>query len=260
MAAQINKTFIFPVPTDWLGQEQDDANVGVATYIGPKNLKVWLELDENGDKTDIIMDTTDPDRSDYPTDLPLNVYTVDLDADQHPETAAALYGGVAGPEFIEVVCGPSSDPNPWIQDPAHFQEVYDMSSFGWDPTLNSGAGGWKTPKFSHEKNPDNNPDVDEDEQIWGWDWVRFQRNKILHSSDSRIPEDAPESFKVAWKDYRTKLRNLPQDWAGVGTATHLIVWPRDPEITEQDALHKTAKQNGDDEWKNAVLPNESPYL
>ena len=48
MAAQVNKTFIFPVPTDWLGQEQDDANVGVATYIGPKNLKVWMELDENG--------------------------------------------------------------------------------------------------------------------------------------------------------------------------------------------------------------------
>lgn len=260
MAAQVNKTFIFPVPTDWLGQEQDDANVGVATYIGPKNLKVWLELDENGAKTDIIMDTTDPDRSDYPTDLPLNVYTVDLDADQHPEIAAALYGGVAGPEFIEVVCGPSSDPNPWIQDPAHFHEVYDMSSFGWDPTLNSGAGGWKTPKFSAEKNPTNDPLNDESEDIWGWDWVRQQRNKILHSSDSRIPEDAPESFKAAWKEYRQKLRNLPQDWVGVGSATHLIVWPRDPEVTEQDALHKIAKQNGDDEWKDAILPNESPYL
>ena len=258
MAAQVNKTFIFPVPTDWLGQEQDDANVGVATYIGPKNLKVWLELDENGEKTDQIFDTIDPSKSDYPETLPLNIYTVDLDADEHPEIAAALFGGVAGPEFIEVVCGPSSDPNPWIQDPAHFQEVYDMGSFGWDPTLNSGAGGWKTPKFSAEQNPDNDPAIEQNEEIWGWDWVRRERNALLHMSDSRIPEDAPESFKTAWKDYRTKLRNIPADWVGVGTATHLIVWPRDPDIVAKDAELKAKKLAGEPDI--GVLPNESPYL
>ena len=147
MATQVSKTFIFPVPTSWQGAEQDDANAGVATYNGPKNLKLWLELDDSNNKTDIIVDCVDPARADYPSSLPANIYAVDLDADEHPEQAAALYGGIAGPLHIEVQAGPSSDPNPYIEDPAHFSEVYDMNSFGWDPSLNSGAGGWKTPSI-----------------------------------------------------------------------------------------------------------------
>tara|TARA_B100001250_G_scaffold159417_1_gene136927 strand:+ start:1411 stop:2199 length:789 start_codon:yes stop_codon:yes gene_type:complete len=260
MATQVNKTFVFPVPTDWMGSEQSDISVGVATYIGPKNLVLWMELDENNDKTNNILATEDPSRSDYPDTLAANIYTVALDADKYPATAAALYGGIAGPNFIEVVVGPSSDPNPWIRDPAHFSEVYDLESFGWDHTLNSGAGGWKTPKFSQERNPTNAPGVEKDEQIWGWDWVRSIRNSMLGSSDSRIPEDAPEEFKKAWKDYRTKLRNLPSDWVGVGTATHLIVWPRDPDVVAQDAINKAnhALPKDDPNYHDGVLPGEDP--
>ena len=114
MATQVSKTFIFPVPTSWQGAEQDDANAGVATYNGPKNLKLWLELDDSNNKTDIIVDCVDPSRADYPSTLPANIYAVDLDADEHPEQAAALYGGIAGPLHIEVQAGPSSDPNRYI--------------------------------------------------------------------------------------------------------------------------------------------------
>ena len=49
--ANITKTFIYPLPTTWKGQDQDDANVGVATYIGPDKLTCWFEKDANGDKT-----------------------------------------------------------------------------------------------------------------------------------------------------------------------------------------------------------------
>ena len=259
MATQVNKTFIFPVPTQWLGQEQDDANAGVATYIGPKNLKVWLEYDTDGvTKTDKIVDTVDPTRSDYPDPLPANIYAVDLDADLYPETAAALYGGIAGPLHIEVVAGPSSDPNPYIEDPAHFSEVYDMCSFGWDPTLNSGAGGWKTPIYSHEID-----DVEKSDTTFGWDWVRRIRNNMLTSCDNRVPADAVDtSFAQTWKDYRQKLRDLPADWVGVGTATHLIVWPRDPDMVVKDAEIKTYKSQSlaetDPNFYDGVLPNENP--
>ena len=253
MSTQVSKTFIFPVPTQWLGQEQDDANAGVATYNGPKNLKLWLELDDNNNKTDIIVDCVDPARADYPSTLPANIYAVDLDADEHPEQAAALYGGIAGPLHIEVQAGPSSDPNPYIEDPAHFSEVYDMNSFGWDPSLNSGAGGWKTPRFSVWKS---------DETIYGWEWVRETRNKMLTASDNRIPEDASESFKAEWKAYRQKLRDIPQDWAGVGTATHLVVWPRDPDMVVQDAKVKQYKETitdpEDPNYYDGVLVNENP--
>ena len=253
MATQVSKTFIFPVPTSWQGAEQDDANAGVATYNGPKNLKLWLELDDSNNKTDIIVDCVDPARADYPSTLPANIYAVDLDADEHPEQAAALYGGIAGPLHIEVQAGPSSDPNPYIEDPAHFSEVYDMNSFGWDPSLNSGAGGWKTPRFSVWKS---------DETIYGWEWVRETRNKMLTASDNRIPEDASESFKAEWKAYRQKLRDIPQDWAGVGTATHLVVWPRDPDMVVQDAKVKQYKETitdpEDPNYYDGVLVNENP--
>jgi len=260
MATQVNKTFIFPVPTQWLGQDQDDANAGVATYIGPKNLKVWLEYDTDGvTKTDKIVDTVDPTRSDYPDPLPANIYAVDLDADLYPETAAALYGGIAGPLHIEVVAGPSSDPNPYIEDPAHFSEVYDMCSFGWDPTLNSGAGGWKTPIYSHEID-----DVEKSDTTFGWDWVRRIRNNMLTACDNRVPADAVDTaFAQTWKDYRQKLRDLPSDWVGVGTATHLIVWPRDPDMVVKDAEVKANKEDSsltpdDPNYYGGVIANENP--
>ena len=258
MSTQVSKTFIFPVPTQWLGQEQDDANAGVATYNGPKNLKVWLRYDDNGNKTDQIVDTVDPSRADYPDPLPADIYAVDLDADLYPETAAALYGGIAGPLHIEVQAGPSSDPNPYIEDPAHFHEVYDMESFGWDPTLNSGAGGWKTPKYSHA---DENPDGSD--TTFGWEWVRTIRNNMLTACDNRVPTDAANTaFAQEWKDYRQKLRDLPADWVGVGTATHLIVWPRDPDMVKKDAEIKTYKAQNlaetDPNFYDGVLPNENP--
>ena len=256
MSTQVSKTFIFPVPTQWLGQDQDAYNAGVATYNGPKNLKVWLEYDSNGNKTDHIVDTVDPTRSDYPDPLPANIYAVDLDANEHPEQAAALYGGIAGPLHIEVQAGPSSDPNPYIDDPAHFHEVYDMCSFGWDPTLNSGAGGWKTPRFSHEIE-------DHDDTTFGWEWVRTVRNNMLTACDNRIPTDASNTdFAQTWKDYRQKLRDLPADWVGVGTATHLIVWPRDPDMVKKDAEIKAYKEanlaESDPNFYDGVLPNENP--
>ena len=256
MSTQVSKTFIFPVPTQWLGQDQDDYNAGVATYNGPKNLKVWLEYDSNGNKTDHIVDTVDPTRSDYPDPLPANIYAVDLDANEHPEQAAALYGGIAGPLHIEVQAGPSSDPNPYIDDPAHFHEVYDMCSFGWEPTLNSGAGGWKTPRFSHEIE-------DHDDTTFGWEWVRTVRNNMLTACDNRIPTDASNTdFAQTWKDYRQKLRDLPADWVGVGTATHLIVWPRDPDMVKKDAEIKGYKEANlpetDPNYYGGVLPNENP--
>ena len=258
MSTQVSKTFIFPVPTQWLGQEQDDANAGVATYNGPKNLKVWLRLDDNGNKTDKIVDTVDPTREDYPDPLPADIYAVDLDADLYPETAAALYGGIAGPLHIEVQAGPSSDPNPYIDDPAHFHEVYDMESFGWDPSLNSGAGGWKTPRYSHA---DETPDGSD--TTFGWEWVRTIRNNMLTACDNRVPTDAANTaFAQEWKDYRQKLRDLPADWVGVGTATHLIVWPRDPDMVKKDAEIKGYKAQNlpetDPNFYDGVLPNENP--
>ena len=222
--ANINKTFLFPVPTVWHGQDQDDAQVGVDTYVGPQNLSVILKLDGSGNKTSEIFEVYDTNGPEFPTP-PVDTYVVNLDADKYPIHAAAMYGGVSAPSKLEVVAGPSTEPNPKIQDPLHFHEVYDMRSFTYDPTLNSGAGGWSTPKFANQV-----PGPGEtDDNSFGWEWVRDNRNHLLEASDSKIAEDMPEALKNRWKAYRQKLRELPTEWAGIGTATHLVVWPVSPE-------------------------------
>ena len=222
--ANINKTFLFPVPTVWHGQDQDDAQVGVDTYVGPQNLSVILKLDGSGNKTSEIFEVYDTNGPEFPTP-PIDTYVVNLDADKYPIHAAAMYGGVSAPSKLEVVAGPSTEPNPKIQDPLHFHEVYDMRSFTYDPTLNGGAGGWSTPKFANQV-----PGPGEtDDNSFGWEWVRDNRNHLLEASDSKIAEDMPEALKNRWKAYRQKLRELPTEWAGIGTATHLLVWPMSPE-------------------------------
>lgn len=222
--ANITKTFIYPLPTTWKGQDQDDANVGVATYIGPEKLVCWFEKDANGDKTKKFVQAF---ASDYPQlrSPAANHYAVELDANLYPMHAACLFGGIVGPQMIEISAGPSADPNPKVQDPAHFNEVYDLRTFDWDPALNSGAGGWSTPKFSSDS-----PGGDEaTDGTFGWEWVRDKRNNDLNRSDTRISEDMPTDLKDKWKAYRQKLRDIPTDWAGIGTSTYLIVWPCDPD-------------------------------
>lgn len=229
--ANITKTFLFPVPTEWMGQEQDDDNVGIATYNGPDRIKVRYYLDANGNKTSRFYEAISGDRANVP-DPPIDAYEVILNAETHPLHAAIIYGGVAGPELINVAAGPAEDPDPEIHAPDHLQEVYDCESFYWDPTANGGDGAWSTPVFSHSIG--NNGVADEDDFSFGWEWVRATRDQLLAACDQRVPADAPEGFGAPWREYRQKLRDLPAAWAGVGTATHLVVWPRDPDQQEFD--------------------------
>ena len=47
--AQITKTIIFPVPTVWMGQDQDDTNVGVETYTGPDKIAIDYYKQNSGE-------------------------------------------------------------------------------------------------------------------------------------------------------------------------------------------------------------------
>ena len=53
---------------------------------------------------------------------------------------------------------------------------------------------------------------------------------MLDACDGRVAAtDTPSALKKPWEIYRQRLRDLPNDWAGIGTATHLIAWPKDPD-------------------------------
>ena len=56
---------------------------------------------------------------------------------------------------------------------------------------------------------------------------------LLAESDISIPpDDAPAALRAEWVAYRQKLRDLPSDWAIVGTSTYLVVYPFDPTVSK----------------------------
>ncbi len=218
---QITKTVLFSVPTEWMGDTMDPDEAGIATYVGPRYIQtIWDPATPGMDGNERIAEVGTIDAQ-IPT--PPGMVEVTLDAEQYPLHALCLWGWRDPAEQYEVECGPDNEPNPTICDPYHFSEVFDLRSFYYDTSTST----WSTPLFSH----DDPSEVVEDETVcFGWGWVRETRNRMLAACDSRVAAvDMPDSVRQPWLDYRAKLRNLPSDWAGVGTATHLIVWPLDPD-------------------------------
>jgi hypothetical protein len=60
-----------------------------------------------------------------------------------------------------------------------------------------------------------------------WNMVRQKRDKLLAETDWTQSNDSPLSAtsKIAWKEYRTKLRNIPADFSDPRT----VVWPTKPQ-------------------------------
>jgi len=58
-----------------------------------------------------------------------------------------------------------------------------------------------------------------------WNQVRRERDQALAATDWRAVKD--RTMSQAWKDYRTALRDLPQDHADANSAADN--WPQPPE-------------------------------
>jgi len=58
-----------------------------------------------------------------------------------------------------------------------------------------------------------------------WEYVRQLRDAKLDATDWRAVKD--RTMSQAWKDYRTALRDLPQDHASANDAADN--WPQPPE-------------------------------
>ena len=222
--AQITKTIVFPVPTEWYGDNQDTNRSGICTYTGPDRITFWYTNLGTEENPDWVQEHCFP--SDTPEDRnpPSGARVVELNAETHPLNAVALWGDIAGPDLIETPAGPDSEPNPIIPDYLHFNEVYDMESFDYDFENSL----WKTGRFSGEHTEIDSPHGEGVQRTHGWDWVRAQRDRLLTASDSMVPADAPEAYASEWRTYRQKLRDIPSTWASVGENTYLIVWPREP--------------------------------
>lgn len=66
-----------------------------------------------------------------------------------------------------------------------------------------------------------------------WDPIREERNKLLEKSDYTQISDVnliSEEQKTLWKNYRQKLRDLPQNFVEVID----IVWPKNPDQEKEE--------------------------
>ena len=222
---EITKTVLFPVPTEYCGDEQDDTEVGIATYVGPRYLRTrWQLPDENGiieqPGSHGVWDWDDPSGF---MPCPIDCVEVKLDAEAEPLHALNLWGQNDDPDRFDVVCGDPTAPDPNIMDPLCFTEAIDPQSLYYD-VVNSR---WTSPSFRSDA-------VDAqcapgETQQYSWATVRATRDAMLANSDSKINDDMPPAVKQPWLDYRAKLRNIPADWAGIGTSTYLITWPIAPD-------------------------------
>ena len=215
--ANITKTVVFPVPSEWNKDTQDPTNVGIATYEGPdKLITEWYTAPHANAKE--LYDIYEPNTKRAERPVAVGVQTVLLEVEKNPLHALAWWGcKYPRPERIEVVAGPADEPNPDIPDPHHFGEVFNRAAFHWDQTNNR----WSDPVFAS--------DTPGDHGYYGWEHVRAHRNQLLADSDAKVAmSDVPTAVVQPWLDWRQKLRDLPAAWAGVGTDTHLIVWPHDP--------------------------------
>ena len=218
--ANITKTVIFPVPTEWLGQNQSSSTVGIATYEGPEKLRIdWIK-DSNPPVSDRV---NDPASKDAEVPVALDCIQTELDCAKYPLHAINFWGQKEDPQRIVINVGPADVDNPEITDPQDFIEVFDPASFYYDQSSST----WSTPAF---KNDGDKTAIGSTEGVnFGWDWVRETRTFLLSGCDSRLSEDMPDQVKNEWKVYRQRLRDIPTDWVGVGSATHLIQWPLDPD-------------------------------
>jgi len=67
--------------------------------------------------------------------------------------------------------------------------------------------------------------IDQGEFDVTWEQVRELRDQELEDSDWRAVKD--RTMSQAWKDYRTALRDLPQDHEEANDAAD--AWPQPPE-------------------------------
>lgn len=237
----ITKTVLFPVPETYLGDTQDDTEVGIATYIGPRYLRTrWERPDAEGniqqDGSHGVWDWDDPSGQ-FP--CPLNCVEVKLDAEQYPIHAIMLWGQAYPGEICHISCGTTDTPPTQMMDPLTITEALEPQSCKYDPATEA----WSTPQFRRDAPDDRDPEAEG--ARFSWAITRQMRDHLLQMSDQKVAmPDVPDAVKQPWIEYRQKLRDLPTDWADVGNSTYLIQWPMEPDVAARGVIYGARPENG----------------
>lgn len=189
--ANITKTLTYSIPDEMFSTETTLGKTSTQVYDGPDHIIMWVNKD-----TGYLEETHGPDEEpDCPLPLHLRREILRADTTENTIKIGLLWGGLETPKVYEVAVGPVDQPNAITPDPSDLRQVYDEYALYTD---------YKAPlQFLTQ------------ERDRSWEFFRQERDHRLYMSDSKLAEDMPEGLKQQWRDYRQKLRNLPEDWAGV---------------------------------------------
>lgn len=189
--ANITKTLTYSIPDEMFSTETTLGKTSTQVYDGPDHIIMWVNKD-----TGHLEETHGPDEEpDCPLPLHLRREILRADTTENTIKIGLLWGGLETPKVYEVAVGPADQPNAITPDPSDLRQVYDEYALYPD---------YKAPLQFLTQQRDRS-----------WEFFRQERDHRLYMSDSKLAEDMPEGLKQQWRDYRQKLRNLPEDWAGV---------------------------------------------
>jgi len=97
---------------------------------------------------------------------------------------------------------PEGYPDAWKPKRCIPREIYDKDKIKYN---------WDTDDFEFELITSDKPSLD-----ITWEDIRARRDHELQNTDQRISPDMPEDIVEDWKEYRQRLRDLPQKFQAMG--------------------------------------------
>ena len=248
--AKLNIEMTYPVPDKYLSQSTAAGNTATLSYLGPDT--IWVQVYKDGDnkgkwnsnpiKTNYHDDGDEEGADDDMTaaiealPVPLDSARIKIDCNTNPHLCA-----------IWTDCHTVGDDTGSYNNLPQTQDKLDDGTVYYERPRND-----RIPP-DHVWNPQEcrwNFETDEWDLVlrkpkdFGmtetWDELRANRNIDLENTDSKqLLPDGDE--KTAWEEYRQKLRDIPQTYAG--KELHTIPRPVSPEDVANNAARAAEEEN-----------------
>lgn len=224
MENYISVEFDLNLPNDFLvDHSQSEGKTRKFTYHGPD--KIYLQIGEDGtEKHGPLTAEEIADGRPVPADV---VEWYEVDCKTNPlicQLRGPIVDELQEERNGEEVAHPKSPkiegyPQFKYQLPLFPDDIYDRYSvrvIDGDLTIDS----WTVSKKL----------LDTDDFLT-WDDIRKHRNQLLDGSDGKVTEDMPQELKDLWKEYRQKLRDLPDAMqsAGIEPSIAFYMFPEQPQ-------------------------------
>lgn len=204
---KVSVTFTYDIADQYLYQTNNLKRTAQWTYVGPDKFWVFVDASTNKLVNGGRFHYTERDNG-ADVHTPEGQIKLMIDANVNPCMASLFHNEATYGELPHTEEALPDDTWYGHPDPIPPDHTYELEDIMYDPV----AGDWVKP-FPWKK-----PHVT-------WDDLKQWRMNNLHRSDAMIANCMPEDVP-AWEEYRQKLRDLPQTFAGIDPWK--VSFPREP--------------------------------